>query len=63
MGNIRGIEVLKRGSRIGAAGNEKIVEAGKKNGDIFNSEEGIPDATSQKNMRVLMETAREYSGY
>jgi hypothetical protein len=32
MGNIRGIEVLKRGSRIGAAGNEKIMEAGKKNG-------------------------------
>jgi len=65
MGNIKGIEVLQRGSPEEVERETmRIMEIGKKGGGyIFNSEEGIPYQTPEENVKIMMQTAKKHSLY
>jgi len=63
LGNMRGIEVMKYGTREDVEKEtSRIMEEGKRGGGyIFNSEEGIPPDVPIENMKVMLETARRHS--
>lgn len=65
LGNIAGIETLQLGDpELVEKETIRIIEAGKVDGGyIFNTEEGVPYQTPQKNIATMMQTAKKHCLY